>query len=301
MDRDEQPRSVYEQIQEALEQALCWLQRPPAEGTDAHDAQRSGLFHLGVAGGLAFSGLLPGIRSEALFDDISDAAEQRDLDQVGRIRGTVLARLGGDRPPDGPPAGRGDLKWQAGALQMLAVLREARTAREEGAADRYSLMAGFLVGLLSEISWGVSIQYRHGSLKDAVLAAHDRNPERAAAWVTAESIKASERKGESASTDPRVLLLRWVGDRLAAAQRMSSPMFFSHEGETEEQRQSREAEERAYYDREETSIQRAQNFGKRLGARDGGSIWVPMSYSLNRALVLGSHEEDHSVADDHET
>ena len=301
MDRDEQPRSVYEQIQEALEQALCWLQRPPAEGPDAADAQRSGLFSLGVAGGLAFSGLLPGISSAALFDDISDAAEQRDLDQVGRIRRMVLSRLGADRLPEAPPAGRGDLQWQAGALQMLAVLREARTARQEGAADRYSLMAGFLVGLLSEIPWGSRIRYRHGSLKDAVLATHDRNPERAGAWVTAESIKAWSRQGESADTDPRALLLRWVGDRLAAAQRMSSPMFFSHKGETEEQRQSREAEQRAYYDREETSTQRAQNFGKRLTARDGEGIWVPMSYSMNRALVLGSHETDQPVDDDHET
>ena len=29
MDRDEQTRSAYKQIQEALEQALCWLKRPP--------------------------------------------------------------------------------------------------------------------------------------------------------------------------------------------------------------------------------------------------------------------------------
>ena len=301
MDRDEQPRSVYEQMQESLEQAICWLERPSAEGPDADDAQRSGLFSLGVAGGLAFSGLLPGINSAALFDDISDAAEQRDLDQVGRIRRTVLARLSADRLPEAPPAGRGDLQWQAGALQMLAVLREARTARQEGAADRYSLMTGFLVGLLSEIPWGSRIRSRHGSLKDAVLASHDRNPERAGAWVTAESIKARKRKGESEDTDPRALLLQWVGDRLAAAQRMSSPMFFSHEGETQDQRQSREAEQRAYYDREETSVQRAQNFGKRIASRDDESKWVPMSYSMNRALVLGSHEEDHPVADDHET
>ena len=301
MDRDEQTRSAYEQIQEALKQALCWLQGPPADSPDEHDDQRSGLFSLGVAGGLAFAGLLPGIHSEALFDDISDAAELRDLDQVGRIRRTVLSRLGANRLPDAPAAGRDDHKWQAGALPMLAVLREARTSRQEGVADRFSLMAGFLVGLLSEIPWGSRRQYRRGSLKDAVLAAHDRNPERAAAWVTAESITARKRKGETASTDPRGLLLEWVGDRLAAAQRMSSPMFFSHKGETREQRQSREAAERAYYKREETSIQRAQNFGKRLAARDDESIWVPRSYSLNRGLVLGSHKKYRRRGDDPET
>ena len=148
---------------------------------------------------------------------------------------------------------------------------------------------------------GSRIRYHKGSLKDAVLAAHDRNPERAGAWVATESIKACERKGESEGTDPRALLLRWVGDRLAAAQRMSSPMFFSLKGETQEQRHSREAEERAYHDREETSIGRAQNFGKRLAARDDESVWVPMSYSLNRGLVLGSHKKDHPDAGDHET
>ena len=205
MDCDEQTRSVYEQIQEALQQALCWLQRPPAEGPDAHNAQRSGLFSLGVAGGLAFAGLLSGIRSEALFNDISDAAEQRDLDQVGRIRSTVATRLTADRLPDEPAAGRGDLEWQAGALQMLAVLSEAWTARQEGAADRYSLMAGFLVGLLSETPWGARTRSRHGSLTDAVLAA--------------ESIAARKRQGESKGADPRALLLKWVEDRLAAAYR----------------------------------------------------------------------------------
>ena len=190
MERDEQNRSVYEQILEVLEQALDRLERPPAEGQHAHDPQRAGIFSLGVAGGLAFAGLLPGIRSEALFDDISDAAEQRDLDQLGRIRRTVSARLGLDRRRNVPSPARGDLDWKAGALQMLAVLKEVRTAREEGDLVRYSLMAGFLVGCLSEISWGKTVRYRQGSLQAAVLAAHDRNPERAGAWVKAESITA---------------------------------------------------------------------------------------------------------------
>ena len=78
-------------------------------------------------------------------------------------------------------------------------------------------------------------------------------------------------------------------------------MFYSHKGETQEQRQSREAAERAYYEREETSVQRAQNFGKRLAARDDESIWLPRSYSMNRGLVLGSHRKDRPGADEHET
>ena len=301
MDRDERLRSVYGKVLNALEEALFWLERPPAEGADVHDAQRAGMFHLGAAGGLAFSGRLPGINSEALFDDISDTAENQDLDQVGQIRRTVVASLRSDHPPDDPSPGKGDLDWAAGFLQMLAVLSEARTAREEGDAVRYSLMAGFLVGLMSEVPWSSGVRYEHGSLNDAVLAAHDRNPESARTWVNAESIMSHELQGESPDTDPRALLLRWVGERLAAADRLSSPMFFRVEGETEDGRQDREAGERAYYNREEASIQRAQNFGKRISGTDGAGLWVSGSYSLNRALVLGSHEEDHPVDGDHET
>ena len=115
------------------------------------------MFQLGVAGGLAFSYGLPGFWSEALFDDISDAAEQEDLDQIGRIRRSVAARLGPDEPP---PAGRGR-HWEAGPLQMLAVLSEVRTAREEGDAVRFSLMAGFLVrSPVGRVGAGDSIQAR---------------------------------------------------------------------------------------------------------------------------------------------
>ncbi len=301
MDSDERLRSVYGKVLNALGEALFWLQRPPAEGPDVHDAERSWMFHLGAAGGLAFVGRLPGIKSEALFDDISDAAEKRDLDPVGEIRRTVEARLRSDHSPDESSTGKGGLDLEAGFLQMLAVLNEARTAREEGDAVRYSLMAGFLVGLMSEGSWSSRVRYRHGSIRDAVLAAHDRNPESAVAWVKAESITAREREGESAVTDPRALLLQWVGDRLAAADRMSGPMFFGAEGETEDERRDREARERRYFEREEASIQRAQNFGKRIAGPDREGLWVTGSFSLNRALVLGSHEEDHPVDGDHET
>ena len=285
MDSDEPLPSVYGKVLNALEEALFWLERPLAEGPDVHDAQRSGMFHLGAAGGFAFAGHLPGIKSEALFDDISDAAEKRDLDRVGEIRRTVAARLRSDHPPDEPSPGKGGLDWAAGYLQMLAVLNEARTAREEGDAVRYSLMAGFLVGLMSEVPWLSEVRYRHGSLKHAVLAAHDRNPESARSWVKAQSIMAQERQGESAGTDPRALLLEWVGERLCAADRLSCPMHMDE----------------AYFDSEETSIQRAQNFGKRIADPDDEGLWVPVSYSVNRALALRSHEEDHPVDGNHET
>ena len=53
----------------------------------AHDARTSGVFHLGMAGGLGCSGRLPGIKSVALFDDRSEAAEQLDLNQAGKRAG----------------------------------------------------------------------------------------------------------------------------------------------------------------------------------------------------------------------
>ena len=77
-----------------------------------------------------------------------------------------------------------------------------------------------------------------------------------------------------------------MGERLSAADRLSGLMFFRVEGETEDERRDREAWERAYIDREEASIQRAQNFGKRIAGPDSEGLWVPGSYSLNRALVL---------------
>ena len=160
MDSDERLPSVYGKVLNALEEALFWLERPLAEGPDVHDAQRSGMFHLGASGGFAFVGHLPGIKSEALFDDVSDATEKWDLDRVGEIRRTVAARLRSDHPPDEPSPGKGGLDWATGYLQMLAVLNEARTAREEGDIVRYSLMAGFLVGLMSEVPWSSGVRYR---------------------------------------------------------------------------------------------------------------------------------------------
>ncbi len=291
MDCDKNLQAKYTEVLNALEKARSRLKRPPTKDSGVHDAQAPGMFHLGVAGGLAYSGHLAGIKSEALFDDISDAAELRDVGEIGQIRESVRARLRSDRSRNERSPGRCHLDWRTGCLQMLAVLNEACASRDEGDVVRYAFMAGFLVGLMPEQSRRGS-RFRHGSLRDAVLAAHDRDPNRARTWVASESIVAQERQGESAATDPRTLLLRWVRDRLAAAHRLSCPTFFHIEGETDDGRRAREAEEKAYYDSEEASIQRAQNFGKRIGTPKSEGIWAPMSYSLNRALVLETHEDE---------
>ena len=284
MDRDEWTRAAYRKIVDALDQALSSLDPLPAGDAAPRDRRWTGVFHLGVAGGLAFSARLPGIESEALFDDISDAAEKRDRDQVGRIRESVAARLEPDCPPYEPPPGKRGLDWQAGPLQMLAALNEARTAREERNTIRFSLMMGFLVGLIPERF----PRYQLGTLRDAVLAAHEPETGAPRAWVEAESIAAGEREGEAAETDPRDLLLRWVGARLSAGHRLSGPMFLRPEQESAEDRRKREAWEREYFETEEASVVRAQNFGKRIADPDSERLWLPVSYTLNRGLVLRS-------------
>ena len=92
MDYDKQLQRSYREVVEALEKALFSLKRLSAEVPDAPDDQARGMFPLGRAGGLAFRGRLPGIKSEALFDDISDAAELRDAREISQIRST--ARVG---------------------------------------------------------------------------------------------------------------------------------------------------------------------------------------------------------------
>ena len=104
---------------------------------------------------------------------------------------------------------------------MLAALNEACAAQEAGDDGRYSLMAGFLVGWMSTGS-GSGIRNWLGSLQDAVLAAHDPNPERARSWGEEKSIMARGQPGESHDADPRAHLLQWVGERLAAV-RLSAP------------------------------------------------------------------------------
>lgn len=290
-DAAERRRSMYRKVLNELDEAASWLERSPAEDRDEDDAERSGAFHLGSAGGLAFSGLLPGIGCEALFDDISDAAEARDPGQVDRIRRSVFAGLRSDPSPSESAEGENGLDWATGFLQMLAALNEARSAWREGDRFRHSLMLGFLAGQLRG-SW--RWEYRLGLLSDAVIAVHDRNPRSAARWVEAESIeddglvRAVVERPQAA--DARALLLHWLGHRLAAGHRFSEPLWSRPVGETEDQRQEREAGELAYFEREETSIRRARNFGKRLHGEDSDEIRVPGSYALNRALVLRSHK-----------
>ncbi len=286
---------MYRDLLRALDESRLRMERLPADGGDDSDAMRLAAFQLGTAGGIAFSGRLPGVEQLALFDDISDAAEEWDLDRVDRIRLGVRARLVPEGPPDQEAGGENRLDWSAGFLQMLAALNEARRAWSEGDKFRCSLMLGLLAGLMH---CNPGLRYRGGSLRDAVIAAQSRDQEDARRWAEAEGITAEVRRREPVDTDARVLLLRWVGDRLAAGHRLSGPIFGHPIDETDQQRREREARERAYFEREETSVGRVQNFGRRISGGDGEGIAVPTSYAINRALVLQSHPQSEDPADD---
>jgi len=293
-EREAWQRSMYRDLVKALAEAGRHLESIPAEGGDERDTEPLAAFHLGTAGGIAFSARLPGVEHPALFDDISDAAEDRDLDRVDRIRLSVRARLSAEHLPDPRASGENALEWATGFLHMLAALNEARTAWSEGDEFRRSLMLGFLAGLMH---WNPVRRYRGGSLRDAVIAAHARDQQDARRWVEADAIRVEEWRDESAATDARALLLRWVGGRLAAGHRLSGPMFFRSTSETDEERREREARERGYFEREETSVERAQHFGRRIAGGDGQGISVPTSYAVNRALVLQSHQGEDPMDD----
>lgn len=119
---------MYRDLLRALDESRLLLERVPAGGGDDSDAVRLAAFQLGTAGGIAFSGRLPGVEQPALFDDISDAAEERDLDRVDRIRRGVGARLSAEHMPNQRASGENGLDWATGFLQMLAALNEARRA-----------------------------------------------------------------------------------------------------------------------------------------------------------------------------
>lgn len=294
VDLAEWRRSTYRKVLKALDQGIFWLEHvrediaETAEGPDAHDAVKRGIFHLGEAGGIAFSGHFAGTDSGALFNDISDALELRDLDRTSEIRNVVQTRSRSGGDPDEDVAADEDLDWDTGYLQMLAALNESRQARDSGDLHRYSVMAGFLSGLMH---WDTGVdRHESGSPRDTVIAAYN-DGWGAALWVEWEGIREERMAGASRdSEEGRDLLLRWVGLRLAAADRMTGP--FRREGETEHERHNRESEEWACLLRSERSTQRAKDFGKRIARGDEDGGWMPASHAIERAFVPESRRED---------
>ncbi|WP_419948929.1 hypothetical protein [Candidatus Palauibacter sp.] len=272
MSRAEWQRTAYLAVLRALDEAIFRLEQVPVGGSDGHAAERQGTFRLGEAGGIAFAAHFPGADSGALFDDISDAVETEDLDRVRQVRSLVEARLrssdadGGDSG-GGTTSAEAALDWDAGYLQILAVLNETRKAREHADSHRYWVMTGFLAGLLH---WNTRPgENEPGSLRDAVIAACNEGwgetlwQEWTAireAWLAGESL------GSPVDTD---LLHRWLGLRLAAADEMTGTLFSGPVRRVVGGASEGELDERADFLRCERSTRRAQHFGRSSHRQDG--------------------------------
>ena len=274
MDGVRRRRSAYRQVLRALDEAIFRLSGASAAETEAFEEERQGIFRLGEAAGIAFSAHLPATGTEALFDALSDAAETDDLDRMRQLRSLVESRVrAGSDAADGTPGSASApaanaCDWDAGYLQILAVLNETRRAREDGDVYRYWLMSGFLAGLLH---WDTRPGGEEsGSLQDAVVAAcNDGWGE--TLWLEWEAIRDAWLAGDG--TGSRVdedLLLSWQGLRLAAADRMADTPFSSLAGVAAGDPGAHASEEWAVFLRCERSTRRAQNFGRRNVNHAGG-------------------------------
>lgn len=244
-DRAERLRSMYREVLKALDEARCWPERNESQG----------LFHLGRAGGISFTCAFPGAGSEALFLELSDAVEARDAEGIERVRQVALARSDPEDDSLAESAAAGDEAagdWISAPLQWGAALSEARSARREGDARRYSLMLGFVSGpMFHDPGYrGYEIpgrRPRQGTILDGLRLAY---------------------------RDDRDGLLKWAQQRLAGAHRHT---FWAEDAD---------------FPKEERSVQGVQNFGARIARADTDEIRVPTSYVINRALVLQTPEED---------
>ncbi len=273
MDRSERRGSAYRKVLRALDEAIYCLEREPLEDPGGHGAAQQGIFRLGEAGGIAFASHFAGTDSGALFDEISDAAEEEDLDRIRQIRSLVESRLRSGEGATPRPSGEGALDWDAGYLQLLAVLNESRRAREDGDAHRYWIMAGFLAGFLRRDARPG--EYEPESLRDEVIAACNEGWGETL-WTEWEAIRDDWLAGDSpgAPEDPD-LLLRWLGLRLAAAESVSGSLVPSQVGGTDDHRSGGQSDDGARFLCCERSTRRAQNFGARIARRDTDEIRHP--------------------------
>lgn len=269
MDGVERERSAYRRVLKALDEAIFCLERESPDEPDDVSAEQQGTFRLGEAGGIAFSSHFAGTDSGALFEEISDATEEEDLDRIRQIRSLVESRLrsadddGAAAAEEG--AGEGAADWDAGYLQFLAVLNESRRAREAGDAHRYWIMAGFLAGLLQRDA--EPGQHEQGPLHGAVIAACNEGWGETL-WMEWEAIRDEWLAGDSpgAPEDPD-LLLRWLGLRVAAAESVTGSLGSGQVRGTADDRSEGESDDGARFLRCERSTRRAQNFGVRIARR----------------------------------
>lgn len=248
------------------------------------NAERQGVFHLGEIGGIAFETGLPGIESDALFLDVSNAIEAWDTARFGRLQDHILrlaegAEYGGY---DSPRDREGDsVNWDADWLPFGAAANEAVQGQKAGDSHRFALMCGFAAGMFwsepgahhgrdefeewlkamkdgadSDIGVPPDTTYQGGTIVDMVVDGY---------------------------RDDRVELVQWAAGRAAVGHRFSS--WYPSE----------EEDLRECLEREERSVQYAQNFGLLVARRDDVTIRIPSSAGIQRAAALLAIEERKQV------
>lgn len=256
------------------------MRRTPAEG-------------LGIAGGLAFFGRLPGIESEALFDEIS--VRPRLGIRTGSARSGRVWKTGRSPtaprptfPRPGPP--------RLGGRVSADACRLGRSVRSEVIGCRRPLSAHGGVTRRSHVRWSGTEDPIPAGFTQGRGAGCPRSKPRTGKELSGggarDSGAAAGGIGRRGPAPPPPSLDR---RRPATGHRLSGPMFLCETDETEGERRARANEERRYFEKEEASIRRAQNLGRRIAGPDGEGVWVPGSYSLNRALVLESHERSDPI------
>ena len=162
------------------------------------------------------------------------------------------------------------------------MLDDALRALKENNPMRYSLMIGFLSGLMVhnpgptyETTGLVSELFRHpaGDRPESQRNVEDRmaaalGPERPEITIR-DAILLGYREGCRE-------LIQWARYCLAAAVRLSSPLFLPPE------------EAKRYYEERLRTMRWAQNFGLRSTRARDESVSIPNSMAINYALVSGA-------------
>ena len=145
---EEDPQGVESslgRLAEALSRAASLLD---GFQTSSKNAEKQGLFNLGEAGGIAFDTFLPGLESDALFKDISDAVEDSDIAKLRRLRRHVTALAESREDGAREESENNNYTWECGWLQCEAAAIEATNALEAGESHRFALMCGFVAGMM---------------------------------------------------------------------------------------------------------------------------------------------------------
>ena len=110
---------------------------------------RSHALNVGKAAGFALTADLPGLQSLVVYDEISDAFENQDVDALVELRHSVvdLYRQSGIDESPIVLSNRDDRRYPTWD-EYGSALNEALEAKNEGDSNRYSLMIGLVSGMM---------------------------------------------------------------------------------------------------------------------------------------------------------